>query len=125
MKLPFEFGPSRLAVFAGMATTVFGGALVAAPGRLGPRMGLTEPGMTRLIGVADLALVPGLVVGRSPRLWLAGRGMLNVAIIGHLLRLAADAQDARLQRSVAAAFAAATVGDLREIAALGRTPGRT
>jgi hypothetical protein len=50
---------------------------------------------------------------------------LNVAIIGHLLRLADSARDARLPRSAAAGLAVATVGDLRVIAALGSTTPTT
>jgi hypothetical protein len=57
-------GSSRYGVFAGVVTTATGSALVLAPGRLGPMMGLTEPAVTRAIGIADLALVPGLIVGR-------------------------------------------------------------
>jgi hypothetical protein len=114
-------GPSRYGVFAGLVTTVAGGAHVVAPERFGPMMGLTEPAMTRAIGVADLALVPGLIVSRFQWPGLAGRAVLNPAIIGHLLRLGADAINARLPRTVAAGLAAASVGDLRVVAALQRT----
>jgi|BarGraIncu00222A_1022003.scaffolds.fasta_scaffold148959_2 hypothetical protein len=36
----------------GVGTTATGSALVLGPDRFGPMMGLTEPAMTRVIGVA-------------------------------------------------------------------------
>lgn len=83
-------------------------------------MGLTEPSTTRVFGMADLALVPGLL-GRSPGPWLAARVVLNLAIIRHLLNLAPNAQNAHLPRMVSAAIAVASAGDLRVIAAVKRT----
>jgi hypothetical protein len=113
-----DIGSSRYGVFAGVVTTATGSALVVAPERFGPLMGLTDPAMTRAIGMADLALAPGLIVGRPHWPWLAGRAVVKLVIIGHLLRLAADA---RLPRTVAAGLAAASVGDLRASAARRRT----
>jgi hypothetical protein len=62
----------------------------------------------------------GLIVGRPQWPWVAGRAVLNLAIIGHLLRLAAAARNARLPRMVAAGLAAASGGDLRVVATLRR-----
>ena len=50
----------RAAVRVGVLTTVIGGVLAAAPARVGPLMGLTDPRAARLVGLTDLALVPGL-----------------------------------------------------------------
>ncbi len=114
-------GTKRFTRFVGLVTAVLGGALVAAPARVGPMMALTDPTATRLIGLADLALVPGLVAGRPQWPWLAGRAVLNLVIAGHLLTLARDAERPRFPRAVAAAFGAITVGDVRGIAALRRS----
>ena len=111
-------GTKRFTRIVGVVTAVVGGALVAAPARVGPVMALTDPTATRLIGLADLALVPGLVVGRPQWPWLAGRAVLNLVIAGHLLALARDAERPRFPRAVAAAFGAITVGDIRSTAAL-------
>jgi hypothetical protein len=108
-------GPSRHAVFVGLSTTVLGGALALAPERFGPTVGLIEPAAARVIGLADLALVPGLVVGPRQGTWLTARAVLNLAIIGHLSRLNGSA---RLQRAVAAGLAAASVADLQSAVAL-------
>ena len=51
----------RAAVRVGVLTTAIGGVLAAAPARVGPLMGLTDPRAARLVGLADLALVPGLL----------------------------------------------------------------
>lgn len=121
MVRPFSAeGTKRFTRFAGLVTAVVGGALVAASARVGPMMALTDPTATRLIGLADLALVPGLVVGRPQWPWLAGRAVLNLVIAGHLLTLARDAERPRFPRAVAAALGAITVGDIRGIAALRR-----
>jgi len=111
-------GQSRYAVFAGLVTTVTGCALFAAPERFGPKMGLSEPAMTRVIGAADLVLVPGLILGRRQRPWLAARALLNLAIVAHLFRLAGNSPNAALARTVAAGLVGATVGDLRVVVTL-------
>jgi hypothetical protein len=111
-------GSSRYAVFAGLVTTVTGGALAVAPERFGPMMGLTEPSATRMIGMADLALVPGLILSRSQGAWLAARVVVNLVIVSHLLTLASHTRSTRLPRMVSAGLAAASIGDLRAIAAL-------
>lgn len=73
----------RAAAGAGAATLVIGGALAIAPGRVGPIGGFVKPAGARAIGIADLALVPGLLVGRPRWPWMAARAALNVAIVAY------------------------------------------
>jgi hypothetical protein len=110
----------RAAVRVGVITTVIGGALTAAPARVGPVVGLTSPPAALVVGLADLALVPGLLRGQPRWPWLAVRAGLNVAIIGY-----AVVTNGRNRRAVAAAtaLAAATVADLVAMSTL-RDVGR-
>jgi hypothetical protein len=99
----------RAAVRVGVITTVIGGALTAAPARVGPLVGLNSPQAALVVGLADLALVPGLLRGRPRWPWLAARAGLNVAIIGY-----AAVTSGRNRRTfvAVAALASATVSDL-------------
>lgn len=76
-------GNSRLAAFATLAT---GTALVLAPGRVGWLTGLDDARTARLFGVADLTLVPGLLVGRPRWPWMAARAVLNLPMAVVLVR---------------------------------------
>jgi hypothetical protein len=110
----------RAAVRVGVITTVIGGALTAAPARVGPVVGLTSPPAALVVGLADLALVPGLFRGQPRWPWLAVRAGLNVAIIGY-----AVVTNGRNRRAIVAAtaLAAATVADLVAMSTL-RDVGR-
>jgi hypothetical protein len=110
----------RAAVRVGVITTVIGGALTAAPACVGPLVGLNRPQVALAVGLADLALVPGLLRGRPRWPWLAARAGLNVAIIGY-----AAGASGRNRRALVAATAlmAATVADLVAMSAL-RDAGR-
>lgn len=74
----------------GAATLLIGGALVIAPERLGPLVGLPSPASTRVVGVLDLALVPGLLAGRPRWPWLAASAALNVATAAYTLQRAGE-----------------------------------
>jgi hypothetical protein len=110
----------RAAVRVGVITTVIGGALTAAPARVGSVVGLTSPQAALVVGLADLALVPGLLRGRPRWPWLAARAGLNVAIIGY-----AAVTNRRNRRAMVAAtgLACAAVADLVAMSAL-RDVGR-
>jgi hypothetical protein len=96
--------PRHVPKLVGVLTLGIGGALAARP-ELGRHAGV-EPGPTRAIGVADLALVPGLLSGRAPARWMAARAGLNVLIAAHLrTRPGAAARAATL------ALAGLTAGD--------------
>jgi hypothetical protein len=110
----------RAADRVGVMTSVIGAALTAAPGRVGPRVGLTSPQAALVVGLADLALVPGLLRGRPRWPWLAARAGLNLAIIGY-----AVATNGRNRRALVAvaALVPATVSDLVAMSTL-RDVGR-
>jgi hypothetical protein len=112
----------RAAVGVGAATTVIGGALAVAPQQIARRARLQDPTGLRTIGVADLALVPGLVAGRPRWPWMVARGALNIAIAAFLLRRPAG-PDRLKQRIVSAALLGVTAQDLRVAAVLRRAEG--
>ena len=106
---------TRASVRVGLVTTVVGAALTAAPKRAGSLVGIADPFAARLVGLADLALVPGLLRGRPRWPWLAARAALNAAIIGYA---GATARRNRRAQVAAAALVAATFSDLSALAAL-------
>ena len=108
-----------MATGVGLATTLIGGALAAAPAGPAGFLRLSSPLGARVIGIADLALVPGLIAGRPRWPWMAGRAALNVAIAAYLLREArlAGGDGGRL-RVAAIALLALTVGDVQVTRAL-------
>jgi hypothetical protein len=105
-------------VRVGVVTTAIGGVLLAAPNRAGPLMGLDDPRAARLVGLADLALVPGLLRGRPRWPWLAARVGLNLTIIGYAIRTARRNRRAQVASAV---LAVATLSDLGALAALWRS----
>jgi hypothetical protein len=110
----------RAAVRVGVLTTAIGGVLTAAPARVGPLMGLIDPRAARLVGLADLALVPGLLRARPRWPWLAARAGLNLTIVGYA---AVTARHSRRAQVAAVALVVATVSDLGAMSAL-RSSGR-
>ena len=101
-------------------TSAIGAALTVAPNRAGPLMGIEDPLAARLVGLADLALVPGLLRGRPRWPWLAARVGLNVAIIGYAIGTARRNRRARIS---AAALVAATLSDLSALRVLWMSEG--
>jgi F420H(2)-dependent quinone reductase len=96
----------------GIGSIAIGVTLLARPG-VGRVAGLDER-EARLIALADLAVGPGLVWGRSRRPWLFARGAANVGIAALLLR-----RRTALGRAIALGLGAATAADLRLASALG------
>lgn len=71
----------RLAAAAGVVTLVIGAALTGAPLRTSSALALgASPVGARVLGLADLALAPGLLRGRPRWPWMAGRALLNVVV---------------------------------------------
>ena len=110
-----------LSTTAGVFTTIAGSALLYAPSRLGPLIGLTSRRDAQLVGVLDLALAPGLMFGRPQWPWLAARAISNVATAVFTLRRAEDGTSLRNARVFSALLAAATLTDLRAAGALVHT----
>lgn len=111
----------RAAISVGAITTLIGGALAAAPEKTAGAVRLGDPTGLRVIGLADLSLVPGLLRGNPRWPWMTARGVLNVAIMGFLLKRPKDA-DTPKRYAIVAALCGLTVQDLRVAAAL-RTAG--
>jgi hypothetical protein len=107
----------EVAVRIGLITTAIGSMLTFAPARVGPLMGLTDPCAARVVGLTDLALVPGLLRGRPRWAWLSARAGLNLVIVGYAV---ATARHSRRAQFATAALAVATVSDLRAVSALRR-----
>ena len=108
----------KAAVRVGVATTVIGGVLIAAPGRVAPVIGLTDSRAARIIGLSDLALVPGLLRGRPRWPWLAARVVLNGLIVAYAITTNRRTRRAQL---AATALVAATTSDLVALSALRRS----
>lgn len=103
----------RLATTAGIVTSIAGTALLGAPDRVGPVIGLTEKRDAQLVGALDLALAPGLIWGRPQWPWLTVRAISNLATTGFVLRRAADNPSRRNARVFSGAMVLATLADLR------------
>jgi hypothetical protein len=110
----------RSATSVGVITLCIGVALVAVPSRAARILRTGDhPTALRIIGISDLALVPGLLVGRRRAEWMMARAALNLMIAAYCLRLV------RRERVLGAklgavAMAIATVADGRTIVALRR-----
>lgn len=110
----------RSATGVGLITLPIGMALVLAPSRAGRLLSARDHSVAlRVIGTSDLALVPGLLVGRLRWQWMTARAGLNLVIAAYCLRLV------RRERATGAvvsavAMVAATIADTRTISALRR-----
>jgi hypothetical protein len=104
--------PAQLAAIAGWATLAIGAALVVAPHRTSRPLGLEgEETAVRLLGVADLVLVPGLLRGTPRWPWMTARAALNVGDAVYLLRAASRSSSPAKPRAGAAIMAALTALD--------------
>lgn len=113
-------GAHRAARTVGVTTAVIGAALVTAPRRLGPLVGLTGPRGARAVGLVDLALVPGLVAGTPRWPWMAARAAANVATAAYGVGVARRGGHLRRVVPIALGLLVATAADTRAVAALRR-----
>ena len=105
----------RAAARVGLTTLALGGALLAAPTQVGGRAGFRDPRAARIAGLADLALVPGLLRGTPRWPWMAARVGLNLAMTGYLV----GGGTAKARGYIAAAgLLAATATDVPALLAL-------
>lgn len=113
------------ATTVGALTLPIGASLLVAPGRAARllRFG-DDPGGLRAIGLADLALVPGLLAGRHRWQWMTARVALNLTIAAYCVRHARRAQASGANLG-ALAMVIVSLDDGRRIAALrrARPPG--
>jgi hypothetical protein len=100
----------KMPVVVGWITLAAGAALLAAPGRTAAALGLEgQDTALRLLGAADLALVPGLLADR-PR-WMIARAGLNLAQAAYLLGVAPQSSQPDRVKAGAAALLGLTVVD--------------
>jgi hypothetical protein len=78
----------RSATSVGVITLIIGIALVAVPSRAARLLRTGDHSVAlRIIGITDLALVPGLLVGQRRWQWMTSRALLNVMIAAYCLHL--------------------------------------
>ena len=118
--------PPRLAAGTptgvGIVTLLIGTGLCVAPERIGRLVALDRRGALAF-GLADLALVPGLLFARERGSWMAARGVLNLLMASYYL-LVVRPTDRRGAHACAAALAALTVADGAVAASLLRAERR-
>ncbi|MBA2637753.1 MAG: hypothetical protein H0U79_05975 [Solirubrobacterales bacterium] len=92
----------------GVATLVIGTSLLVAPERAG-RLRALDRRAARAFGLADLALVPGLLAGRRLGTWMAAGGALNLVMASYYLVVVrrTDRRGAHIGICVMAALTAA------------------
>ncbi|MDA3646678.1 hypothetical protein LZ318_26085 [Saccharopolyspora indica] len=69
----------RLADVVGVVTSGMGVGLATAPEKVGGALGLDRR-FARSVGIIDLALAPGLLLGRPRWPWMAARAGLNLLL---------------------------------------------
>jgi hypothetical protein len=110
----------RSATSVGVITLFIGITLVAVPSRVARILRTGDhPAALRIIGISDLALVPGLLGGGRRSEWMTARAILNLVIAVYCLRLVRR-EGVLGAKLGAAAMVIATVADGRTIVALRR-----
>ncbi|MEA2171718.1 MAG: hypothetical protein QOF76_5018 [Solirubrobacteraceae bacterium] len=103
----------RAAQMVGFGGGGIGALLVARPQLGTAAAGTTDATAMRIIGAADMALIPGLLAGKPRWPWMVARLSLNVAIGRYLLGTGSPKA-----KAIAAGLAAVSVADARVAAAL-------
>jgi hypothetical protein len=104
--------PERMPTVVATVTTVAGIGLIAAPEKTAALLGLEgqDTGL-RLVGLADLVLVPGLA-GASPRWpWMIGRAALNVGQAAYFAGVAPTSEKPGSVKATAIGLLALTLVD--------------
>ena len=100
----------KMPVLVGCVTLAAGAELLAAPRRTAALLGLEgQETAFRLIGAADLVLVPGLLADR-PR-WMIARAALNLAQAAYLAGVAPQSSQSGRVKAGAAVLLGLTVVD--------------
>jgi hypothetical protein len=107
----------RMSRTAGIFTAIAGSVLLAAPERLGRVVGITGKRDAQLVAFVDLALAPGLILGRPAWPWLTARAVSNVATAVFVLSRADDASSRRRAGIFSALLTVATFADAHGVRA--------
>ena len=105
----------RAAQVIGWGSAAIGATLLVAPEAANRLLQIEGKRTMQLIALADLALAPGLIAGRSRRRWVIARGALNLAIAALLVQRG-HAAGTRRPFTAAVVLGAVTVGDMHTAA---------
>jgi len=108
----------RAATRVGLVTVLIGAALTVAPQKMSRvlRFG-GHARAVQVVGLADMALVPGLVFAQRKGNWMAARAALNLLIAAYCTHLARK-EDLQGPKIGAVAMLIATITDAPAILAL-------
>ena len=102
----------RLPAVVGVITLAVGAALAAAPEFTTKPLGLEgQETPMRLVGLADLALVPGLLRGEPRWPWMFGRAALNLGQAAYFHGVADRSSSPGLVRGIGSGLASLTLVD--------------
>ena len=103
--------PTTTATTVGVVTAIIGAALIVHPARIGPMIGLESASDARAVGALDLALSPGLTVGRPRWPWVAARLLANLLTAALGLQRSRGTAAMGPARRAAVGLGVATVAD--------------
>lgn len=113
-----------LANAVGLVTLGFGVVLTVMPRRSAVALGLGDrPALARTVGVTDLVVGSGVLVGRPRWPWMAARAALNLVLTGCYAAEASRPDGNRRARAGAIAMASLTVVDATLAVALAAQRG--
>jgi hypothetical protein len=102
----------RMPALVGVITLAAGTVLAAAPQLATRPLGLEDQETPmRLVGLADLALVPGLLRGEPRWPWMFARAALNLGQAAYLLGVADQSSSPQTVRAIGSGLAALTLAD--------------
>ena len=102
----------RMPALVGVITLAAGTVLAAAPQLATKPLGLEgQETPMRLVGLADLALVPGLLHGEPRWPWMFGRAALNLGQAAYFHGVADRSSSPQVVRAIGSGLAALTLAD--------------
>ena len=105
----------RMPALVGVITLAAGALLAAAPQLTTKPLGLEgQETPVRLVGLADLALVPGLLRGEPRWPWMVGRAALNLGQAAYFLGVADRSSSPQVVLPIGVAWGFQPVAALRE-----------
>ena len=109
---PGPLSAERMPASVGGITLAAGLALVIAPGPMTKLLGIKgQENAVRLVGLADLVLVPGLLRGLPKWPWMFGRAALNVGQAAYLVGVTSQSSKPERTKAGAAVLAGLTLID--------------
>jgi hypothetical protein len=104
--------PERMPALVGVITLAAGTFLAAAPQLMTKELGLEgQETAIRLVGLADLVLVPGLLRGEPRWPWMFGRAALNLGQAAYFHGVADRSSSPEVTKALGSVLAAFTAVD--------------